>query len=196
VLAEFDKFPFEHFAWGQALLYYNRVSTTTKDRILSKAWEAQLSMLTAGNKCWAGSVEKWLLKNQPKEVAGFLLPIQLSLEMALPSFPHTMLNVKRVKHNMRLAFIEKLFTNRKIGTGVQIRYLRFKGMSYESKSYLCDISCVQLRKALARFRCGNSQLEVVLGAWKGVPYVERVCRGYDLEKVKDEEHLLLVCPST
>jgi hypothetical protein len=28
-----------------------------------------------------------------------------------PSFPHTMLNVKRVKHNMWLAFIEKLFTN-------------------------------------------------------------------------------------
>jgi len=23
VLAKFGKFPFEHFAWGQALLYYN-----------------------------------------------------------------------------------------------------------------------------------------------------------------------------
>jgi hypothetical protein len=40
VLAEFDKFPFEHFAWGQTLLYYNRVNTVTKDRILGKAWEA------------------------------------------------------------------------------------------------------------------------------------------------------------
>jgi hypothetical protein len=69
-------------------------------------------------------------------------------------------------------------------------------MLYESESYLCDISCVQLWKALARFWCGNSQLEVVLGAWKGVPYVERLCQGYDLGKVKDEEHLLLVCPST
>ncbi len=69
-------------------------------------------------------------------------------------------------------------------------------MSYESESYLCDISCVQLRKALAQFRCGNSQLEVVLGVWKGVPYVERLCRGCDLEKVEDEEHLLLVYPST
>ncbi len=97
---------------------------------------------------------------------------------------------------MRLAFIEKFFTNREIGIGVQTRYLRFKGMSYESESYLCDINCVQLRKALARFRCGNSQLEVVLGAWKGVPYVERLCRGCDLGKFEDEEHLLLVCPST
>jgi hypothetical protein len=56
-------------------------------------------------------VQKWLFKNQLEEVAGSLLPIQLSLEMAPPCFPHTMLNVKRVKHNMLLALIEKLFTN-------------------------------------------------------------------------------------
>jgi len=107
-----------------------------------------------------------------------------------------MFNVKKVKDNMRLAFIEKLFTNHEIGTSVQIRYLRFKGMSYESERYLCDINYVQLQKALAQFRCGNTQLEAVLGAWKGVPYTKRLCRGCDLGKVKDEEHLLLICPNT
>jgi len=61
VLAKFGKFPFEHFAWGQALLYYNCVNTVAKDRILGKAWEAQLAMLVVGKKCWAGSVKKWLL---------------------------------------------------------------------------------------------------------------------------------------
>ncbi len=76
---------------------------------------------------------------------------------------------------MGLAFIEKLFTNYEIGTSVQTRYLRFKGMSYEKESDLCDINCVQLRKALAQFWCGNTQLEIMLGAWKGVPYVERLC---------------------
>jgi hypothetical protein len=40
VLAEFGKFPFEHFAWGQALLYYNRVNTVTKNYIFGKVWEA------------------------------------------------------------------------------------------------------------------------------------------------------------
>jgi hypothetical protein len=63
MLAKFGKFPFEHFAWGQALLYYNRVSTITKNRILGKGWEAQLIMLVAGKKCWVGFVEKWLFKN-------------------------------------------------------------------------------------------------------------------------------------
>ncbi len=63
-----------------------------------------------------------------------------------PYFPHTMLNVKKVKDNMRLAFIKNFFTNRKIRTNMQTKYLRFKGMSYESESYLCDINCVQLRK--------------------------------------------------
>jgi hypothetical protein len=81
VLTKFSKFPFEHFAWGQALLYYNRVSTVTKDRILGKAWEAQLAMLVAGKKCWAKSVKKWLFKNQPQEVVGSLPLVQLSLEI-------------------------------------------------------------------------------------------------------------------
>jgi hypothetical protein len=94
-------------------------------------------MLVAGKKCWVASVKKWLLKNQPKEVAGSLLPIQLSLKMAPPGFPHTMLNVKRVKHNMRLAFIENLFTNREIGTGVQTKYLRERlGLTCRQDTYV------------------------------------------------------------
>jgi hypothetical protein len=79
---------------------------------------------------------------------------------------------------------------------VQTKYLRFKGMLYESKSYLWDINYAQLQKALAWFRCGNTQLETVLNAWKGMPYAERLYWGYDLRKVEDEKHLLLVCPNT
>jgi hypothetical protein len=63
VLTKFGKFLFEHFAWGQVLLYYNRVSTVTKDHILRKTWEAQLAMLVVGKKCWAGSMKNWLLNN-------------------------------------------------------------------------------------------------------------------------------------
>ncbi len=63
-------------------MYYNRVSTVTKDYILGKAWGAQLAMVVAGKKCWTGSVKKWLLRNQPQEVVGFLPPVQLSLETA------------------------------------------------------------------------------------------------------------------
>jgi hypothetical protein len=81
MLVEFGKFPFEHFAWGQAMFYYNCVSMVTKDHILGKAWEAQLAMLAAGNKCWARSVKKWLLKNQPQKVASFLPLVQPLLEM-------------------------------------------------------------------------------------------------------------------
>jgi len=80
MLTKFDKFPFEHFAWGQALLYYNRVSMVTRNRILRKAWEAQFAMFIAGKKCWARSVKKWLFQNQPQEVAGFLPLTQSPLE--------------------------------------------------------------------------------------------------------------------
>ncbi len=183
-------------------MYYKCVNTITKDRILGKAWEAQLAILVAGKKCWARSMKKWILQNQPQKVVGFLLFVQPSLEtvhqfattcvlqvgtaqsslgMVLGTkhihptylvgvrgwvesqilwcnvhnvrvgiqklwappplgFPHTMLNVTRVKDNKWLAFIEKLFTNREITTNVQTRYLCFKGMSYESINYSCDIS--------------------------------------------------------
>jgi hypothetical protein len=36
----------------------------------------------------------------------------------LLGFPHTMLSVEKVKDNMQLAFIKKLFTNHKIGTNM------------------------------------------------------------------------------
>ncbi len=36
----------------------------------------------------------------------------------------------------------------------------------------------------------------MLGAWKGVPYAERLCRRCDLGKVKDEKHLLFVYLNT
>jgi hypothetical protein len=49
---------------------------------------------------------------------------------------------------------------------------------------------------MARFQCGNMQLEVVLGVWKGVPYAKSLCRNCDLGKVEDEEHMLLVYPNT
>jgi hypothetical protein len=73
VLAKFSKFPFEHFVWGQVLLYYNHVSTVIRDRILGKPWEAQLALLTSGKKCWAAFMKKWLLKNWPQEVVLFYL---------------------------------------------------------------------------------------------------------------------------
>ncbi len=58
MLAEFGKFPFEHFARGQVLLYYKCVNMLTIDHILGKAWEVQLAMLAARKKCWVGSVKK------------------------------------------------------------------------------------------------------------------------------------------
>jgi len=40
-------------------------------------------MLIVRKKCWAKSVKKWLLQNQPQEVAGFLPLAQSSLDTTL-----------------------------------------------------------------------------------------------------------------
>jgi hypothetical protein len=50
VLAEFGKFPFEHFAWGQASLYYNRVSTVTKKLYLEKGMGSLIHYACYGKK--------------------------------------------------------------------------------------------------------------------------------------------------
>ncbi len=52
-------------------------------------------------------------------------------------FPHTMLSVDWVKDNVRLLFIEKLFTNCEIETNVQTKL-------YENESYLCDVATLAL----------------------------------------------------
>ncbi len=88
MLVEFGKFPFEHFIWGQMLLYYNCGNMVIKDRILGKAWETQLIMLDVGKKCWVGYMKKWLFQNQPQEVASFLPSVQPLLETA-PQFATT-----------------------------------------------------------------------------------------------------------
>jgi hypothetical protein len=48
-------------------------------------------MLVARKKCWAGSVKKWLFKNQPQEVAGFLPLVQPPLETTpQPAMAHAL----------------------------------------------------------------------------------------------------------
>jgi hypothetical protein len=41
-------------------------------------------MFDAGKKCWVGSMKKWLLNNQPQEVADFLPLVQPPLETTPP----------------------------------------------------------------------------------------------------------------
>ncbi len=64
------------------------------------------------------------------------------------------------------------------------------------------ITNVQLRQSLSRFKCSNHRLEVECGRHakpESVPRRNRVCRlcslGASLGAVKDEDHLLLVCPT-
>ncbi len=52
---------------------------------LTREPKARVATFAVGKKCWARSMKKWLFKNQPQEVAGFLPLIQPPLETA-PQF--------------------------------------------------------------------------------------------------------------
>jgi len=70
--------------------------------------------------------------------------------------------------------------------------------SYARQSYLQVITNVKLRQSLSRFKCSNHHLEVECGRHakpESVPRRDRVCHLCSLGAVKDEDHLLLVCPT-
>ncbi len=60
-------------------------------------------MLAAGKKCWARSMKKWLLQNQPQEVASFLPLVQLSLETTPQLATTRALQVKTVQPSLGTA---------------------------------------------------------------------------------------------
>ncbi len=204
-------------------------------------------MLDIGKKCWARSMKKWLLQNQPQEVASFLPPVQPPLETTPqfgvtrvfqagttqpllgmvfgtthihptrlarvrgwaenqvlwcnahnvrvgaqttklttlqlvqligakstigglinqeakapppPSFPHTMLNVEKVKDNMQLAFIENLFTNHEIETNVQTKYLRYRTKTKATCVTSNVFSCRKLWPSFGVAACNMRQCQV------------------------------------
>ncbi len=64
-------------------------------------------------------------------------PINQEVGAPPPSgFPHTMLSVKRVKHNMQLAFIEKFFSNYKIRNQCGDKILMFQGYVIQEQKLL------------------------------------------------------------
>jgi hypothetical protein len=65
-------------------------------------------MLVVGKKCWVGSVKKWLLKNQPQEVVGFLPLVQLacSLQAGIAQLPLGMVHGTTHVHSIRLVRVK------------------------------------------------------------------------------------------
>jgi len=69
---------------------------------------------------------------------------------------------------------------------------------YGYKEYLSRVDNAQLRRSLARFRCGNHKLQIELGRQVKpvkVSVQQRYCKLCNLGVVEDENHFLLVCPA-
>jgi hypothetical protein len=82
-------------------------------------------------------------------------------------FLHTMLNVKKVKHNMQLAFIKKLFTNRKIRTSVLDKILMFQKYVVQEQKLLVWYQLCLFTKSSGPF------LMWQLATWNSVKCMKR-----------------------
>ena len=56
-----------------------------------------------------------------------------------------------------------------------------------------DLPSFNQRKAIAKLRCSNHQLEVERGRHKNIPRVERICKACADNNIEDEDHFLLKC---
>ena len=72
-----------------------------------------------------------------------------------------------------------------------INYRMFKN-SLEIEPYLTMLDC-NLRRQIARFRCRNTRLPVVIGSYNNVEYIQRVCKMCTRGEIGDEYHYLFNC---
>ena len=72
-----------------------------------------------------------------------------------------------------------------------INYRLFKcSLNYEN--YL-NMLTLQLRVSMTKFRCRNTKLPVVTGAYCNTPYNERLCNMCNLHEIGDEFHFIFKC---
>ncbi len=179
VMSELGRYPLPLRCWVQATKFYNRLLDLAPERLVRKAWLAQLEMLDIGASCWASRLRTWLLQHCARA------------EDCV--FPHRVVNVGEAVGSARRAFEAEFLVNEDSSSTLR-RYVNLRGPSYGFQNYLGMKHC-QLRQSLARFRCGNHVLEVEVGKrGKGaVPVEQRICRLCG-NGVEDEEHMLLQCP--
>ncbi len=188
VLGEFGRYPLEYFWWKQTLKYYDRLQESTPGRLLYCAYQTQLQMLSVLNdnqQCWLWNVQLWL----DDQGVGVLYT-----------------NVKCVVASTHASYLESIYGEQARARSSRLRTFQLmnmsctteSGYSYAHQSYLRVITNVQLRQSLSRFKCSNHRLEVECGRHakpESVPRRDRVCCMCSLGAVKDEDHMLLMCPT-
>ena len=68
--------------------------------------------------------------------------------------------------------------------------------SFGSEKYLHIINNFTLRRAIAKLRIFTHRLKIETGRYLKLEVSKRLCNKCDLNKIEDEIHFLLECPST
>ena len=74
-------------------------------------------------------------------------------------------------------------------------YCRIK-TSFGSEKYLHIINNFTLRRAITKLRISSHRLKIETGRYLKLEVNKKLCNKCDLNKIEDEIHFLLECPST
>ncbi len=179
-LAEFGQYPMYCQQWQQRLRYVHRLADIDSDRLLHSAMHEQQSLLDKGKKCWLQSTLAWVSKTVLVEAT-----TQAVLDLPVAS----------IVASAQASYLE---AHQQSSSSSRIRTYQTLRQGYHYEPYLTEITHIQLRKTLTRFRCSNHSLaiEAERKAKGGpVPYHSRRCVICSLDAIEDEDHFVCVCPA-
>ena len=139
-----------------------------------------------------------LLQQHGVYTSPWLLHIQniindLGLSNVWQDFGHLSITWLRPAIKLRLCDLYTQNWMNKVNTSTQcINYRIFKS-SVRLDSYLTKLP-YSYRISLAKFRCLNNRLPVVVGRYSGIERQNRLCSFCNLSRIGDEFHYLFECP--
>ena len=184
VLLETGRHPVTLSAHFQAVKYFLRLPSTTKQSLLSIYFENEKGPPQHNTNNFMKYISSKLNKIGMTNIWNeqMIQGKDFSKDRKLIASIKT-----RLKDISSQTMISTLTTNQG-----KLTFLSLSKNNHYFESYL-NINNFEHRRAIAKIRTSSHKLEVETGRWRGVSRDQRICKNCTLNKVEDENHFLFEC---
>jgi hypothetical protein len=198
VLAELKQTPMWLKKLKRQCMYWNRLMKLEDNSLLNKAALEQLTWYNSGarrdKKCWmaatACSAQASLASLLNTECEPPIMQITALEQLTRDHERHTFQNkaLQSIRHEGSRDF----YASERFIREDNFRSITYAQCFWRSGSPLEIANSVNMR-TLIRFRTGAHKLQIVVGAWVGIPRNHRICRCCNMNIVEDEFHMVFEC---
>ena len=196
VRGELGRYPTTLYILKQVVKNWLRIVNYDFDTVLYDAYLCNLQMVSENKSCWLSHIKNFI-------------KCRLGLTHLWDNQGHTSRTKAQankvethMKHIFEFQWLNELSRNIHLGYGEgnKLRtYYKFK-REFEYEKYLDTESDFFKRRNITKFRISSHRLEIEIGryACKGkrekIGKDKRLCKNCDMQKIEDEEHVLMLCP--